>query len=253
MTTGTTAGRAVARTTGTDAAKDRQRARTARGLAGARPGAVGDRLPAPPRERRPAAVALAVLLVVGGAAGAGLLAVRLDERVPVLVAARDLPVGTQLQRADFAEAPVAAEGLDLLPASQVDQLVGRYTSVAVPAGRLMDPAMLTDSSLFGDGDAAVGMVLEPGRMPASGLSPGDVVAVVRVVDGEPTVLTDEAVVSRADSASAAEPGSFVGGGAPSGAVGATTVTLVVSPEAYPDVAAASVEGSAAVVLLRRGG
>lgn len=34
--------------------------------------------------------ALAVLLIVGGAAAAGLLALRADERVPVLAAAREI-------------------------------------------------------------------------------------------------------------------------------------------------------------------
>ena len=44
-------------------------------------------VPAPPRRRRPALTALAVLLIVGGAALAGLLAVRMDSREPVLVVA----------------------------------------------------------------------------------------------------------------------------------------------------------------------
>ena len=57
-TTGTTAGPATS-------TADRQRARSARG-AGKRP---ANRMPAPPRQRRPALAAIAILLIVGWTAG----------------------------------------------------------------------------------------------------------------------------------------------------------------------------------------
>lgn len=70
-----------------------------------------DRLPPAPRERRPLLAAFAVLLIVGGAAVAGLLALRADTRVPVLVLARDVATGQQITADDLAVTPVASEGL----------------------------------------------------------------------------------------------------------------------------------------------
>ncbi|MGH3317395.1 MAG: hypothetical protein ACRDO0_14745, partial [Nocardioidaceae bacterium] len=68
--------------------QDRQRARAERGLKSTRSSSTAgrDRLPSPPRRRRPALAALAVLLIVGGATLAALLALRLDQRVPVMMA-----------------------------------------------------------------------------------------------------------------------------------------------------------------------
>ena len=72
--------------------------------------------------------ALAVLLIVGGAAAAGLLALRADTRVPVLVAARDIATGEQITAEALSTTPVAAEGTLLIPANRLDELVGTYAS-----------------------------------------------------------------------------------------------------------------------------
>ena len=56
-------------------AVERQRQRASRGI-GRSAGGPANRLPAPPRQRRPALAAIAVLLIVGGALLAGLLAIR---------------------------------------------------------------------------------------------------------------------------------------------------------------------------------
>ncbi|GAB2686079.1 SAF domain-containing protein [Thalassiella azotivora] len=207
----------------------------------------GERLPAPPRERRPALAALAVLLVVGGAATAGLLAVRADDRVPVLVASRDIPAGQEITRADLATVSVAPGDVDLLPADVAGQVVGRFSAGRIPQGRLLDAQMLTTDGLYAPGQAAVGVKLLPGRAPAQGLQPGDVVQVVRVVDG-----TGEEVVPRATVAHVAEPGSE-GGGLSTSATGDPVATLVVSPADATAVAAASAADQLAFVLVERAG
>ena len=86
-------------------------------------------------------IGLAVLLIVGSAAIAGLLAMRIDSRVPVLVAAHEIPVGAQITLADLATQRVASDGLEVLPATAADQLVGKYAAGTIPAGRLLDQAM----------------------------------------------------------------------------------------------------------------
>ncbi|GAA2031312.1 SAF domain-containing protein [Pseudokineococcus marinus] len=228
-----------------DAQRDRQRARTARGLRSAREAGPGERLPAPPRERRPALAALAVLLVVGGAAVAGLAALRADDRQAVLVAGRDIPVGTLITRDDLVEQQVSAEGVDLVPAAARASVEGRsYAVQEIPAGRILDLQMLNQQDPFGNGDAAVGVPVPPGRVPAQGLQTGDVVQLVRVADGEGDVLVERATVSE------------VGGGTDDDSVTTTTspvATVLVDPDDAPAVAAAGAADELALVLLERAG
>jgi hypothetical protein len=195
-------------------------------------------------------VGLAILLIVGSAAIAGLLALRIDSRVPVLVAAREIPVGAQISLADLATQRVASDGLEVLPATAADQIVGRYAAASIPAGRLLDQAMFAQTGFLKDGAVAVGVSLAPGRMPASGLRAGDRVQVVDVKDGVGVVLVDNATVSSAPDTSIS--GGAFGGGAAGGS-GNVVATLIVPPASAPSVAASSAANRIAVVLVRRGG
>lgn len=222
-----------------EAVDDRRRAREQRGLATA--AARADRLPPPPRERRPMLAALAVLLIVGGAAAAGLLALRADERVEVLVAANDIAAGTAITEDDLTTVPVAAEGTQLIPATQSGLLAGRYARTSIAAGQLIDSTMLSTSAPLQPGLVAVGASLAAGRMPASGLQAGDVVQLVRVADGEGEVLVGDARVS---SYRATE----------SGGIGsaAATVSFIVPERDGATVAAVAAASELAVVLVERG-
>ena len=222
--------------------------RTARAQQGSGPGgsgsaSAGDRLPRAPRRRRPALAALAVLLIVGGGTVAGLLAVRLDDRATVLVAAREIPPGQQITRDDLAVAKVSSDGVAVIAASQAGQVVGRYAAQDIPAGRLLDAGMLNASGLLRDGFAAVGVALKPGRYPAGGLQAGDVVEVVRVVDGAASLLVDRGTISSVHQPSS---GAFGGGS------GDVTVTVVLTRRAAAAVAAAAAADQVALVLLTRG-
>jgi Flp pilus assembly protein CpaB len=208
-----------------------------------------ERLPAPPRERRPALVTLGVLLIAGGALAAGLLALQLDERRPALVAARDIAAGEQITADALTEAPVAADGVELIPAAAVDQVIGTYALSAIPARRLLDTSMLARSGFLAAGQAAVGMAVPPGRLPAEGLQSGDRVSVVSVPEGgQPTEVTGDAVVSAVGAPNSGD------GRLPTGpgGEGSELVTLVVPRSEATDVAAAAVEGSFSLVLLERG-
>jgi hypothetical protein len=187
---------------------------------------------------------LSVLLIVGGAAGAGLLALRLDSRMPVVVARLPIAAGQQITAEALTTTPVAGEGLHLIPAGQLGQVVGRYAAADIPAGRLLDARMVSGSGLLKQGRAAVGVVLKAGRAPASGLQPGDVVQVVRAVDGNAEVLSSDATVSRAVRP---ESGSLGASG------GDSVVTVVVDAAEAPKIAAAVVADQVAVVLLSRPG
>jgi hypothetical protein len=225
-----------------DTVTDRRRAREDRGIAPA--GARGDRLPPPPRERRPMLAALAVLLIVGGAAVAGLLALRADERVPVLTLANDVAAGSQIDADDLGSTPVASESDLLIPAAQVDEIVGTYARVGLSAGQLLDTSMLSATGPLQAGRVAVGAQLDPGQMPASGLQPGDIVQIVSVADASGRVLVDDALVTATRNKGSAGDA----GGAGSG----ITATFVVDDADAPQVAAVAATGDLAVILVTRG-
>ncbi|NYG55124.1 SAF domain-containing protein [Nocardioides perillae] len=197
----------------------------------------------PPRQRRPALAALAVVLVVGGALLAGVLAVRMDERVPVLAAAREIPPGTEITAADLVEVAVASDGLDVLPAAAVDQVLGAYSVSTIPQGSLVNAGNLSTQAPVGDGRAQVSVPLNPALTP-TGLTTGDLVEVVRVSGGNVTrarVLTEGLVVD-VDGGSADDLGGIQLG----------TVTLLVPTEVAAEVVDAAGADLAGLALLERG-
>lgn len=204
----------------------------------------GDRLPRPPGRRRPGLAVIAVLLIVLGAAIAGLLALRIDERIPVLVARHDISVGKQITAEDLAVARMASEDVKAIQADRADEVIGRFASQEIASGRLLDAAMLNTSGLLTPGQAAVGIALKPGRFPAGGLKSGDVVQVVRSVDGEGKVIAARAVVGAVNDPAE---GAFGSGGNDT-----TVVTALVDDRLSPDVAAAAMADQLSLVLLRRG-
>lgn len=227
------------------------------------PGAASKTLPPPPAtsfsqrpaatRRRPALIGLAVLLIVGAAAVAGLLAVRVDTRTPVLVASRAISVGQPITTEDLAVQRVAGDGLNVIAAGSASSLVGNYASENIPAGRLLDTSMFASQGFLKEGTVAVGVALTAGRMPASGIQTGDIVQVVAVKDGVATVVVERATVSRGPGSDASSGGGFLGG-APSGSAGSAGVaTLIVSPTEAPKVAAVSVANEIAIILVSRGG
>lgn len=137
--------------------------------------------PSPPRRRRPALTALAVLLIVGGAALAGLLAVRVDSREPVLVLNRDVPVGTRLTSDMFSQTGVASDGLSLVPVDQVSQVEGLYVRQDLYEGQLLDERMLTTKPPISSRYAQVGVPLDSGAFPP-GVTTGDQLELLRISD-----------------------------------------------------------------------
>lgn len=154
----------------------------------------------PPRQRRPALAALALLLIVGGALLAGLLAVRMDSREPVLVAARDIAPGTKITAKDLAEAKVASDVLKTIPVKLASQVVGTYATTSIPARSLVEEQSLSAEAPVSGDRAVVAVSLNPALTPASELRAGDLVQVVRVngsaaTTSQPRPLTTALVLS----------------------------------------------------------
>lgn len=200
----------------------------------------------PPRQRRSGLAALAVLLVVGGALVAGLLAVRMDARQPVLAAAHDIPVGTLISSEDLVEVNVASEGLRLIPADLAAQVLdgATYARVEIRQDTLVDENMLTRKAPFADDRAVVSVPLNPAITPAGELRSGDLVQVIRAgsKSGEEAVDITEGLVLSASAGAADDLGGAVSG----------SVSLLVPREAASAVVDAASAGSAGLALLERG-
>jgi len=215
-----------------DADQDRQRARAERGVTGQ--AGEGASRPSPPRRRRPAVTLLGVLLIVGGAALAGLLALRMDSRDPVLVLTQDVPAGTEITRDLLGRTNVATDSDLVVPAGAIGQVLGTYAKVPLSQGQLLDTSMLVLDNPIGDGTVAeVGVPLVKGRVP-DGLDSGDLVRVVRLSDngteGVPLAL---ALVLRPPEESG---GGGVLGGGESDTAAATLLVPVRTADAIVDAA-----------------
>jgi len=135
----------------------------------------------------------------------------------------------------------AAERLISATVESRDGLVGRVWAVDLPAGELLSPALVTDRLVVADGQALVGLRLDPGAFPVAGLRPGDVVMVVEAAlqQGGPRVLVDSAVV---------ESVAVLGD---QGVAAARLVTLSVPAGAAAAVANAGSAGQASIAVVAR--
>lgn len=169
----------------------------------------------------------------------------------MLVARQDIAVGAQITRDDLAVARIASENVSYIRSSQAASIEGKYASQGISQGQLLTPTMVGGSGFLTAGKAAVGVSLEAGKVPASGLQSGDVVEVFQVKSGTPVaVLADRATVSSVPAGSGS--GSS-GSGGTGGAGGAVNATLIVDQSEAQALVAAASDGEVAVALLQRGG
>lgn len=230
-----------------DSGQDRQRARTARGVGG-RSTSSAPR-PAPPRRRRPAVALLGVLLIVGGAALAGLLALRMDSREPVLTLSADVPAGTQITREMLGQSNVATDSDLIVPVDAINGVVGTYARVPLNQGQLLDTTMLVSSNPLESGSVAeVGIPLIEGRVPDD-LDSGDLVRVVRIGDGNTTgqALALGLVVTPPVSS---EGGGVLGGGG--GGSDSSAATLLVPLQVVDAIVDAAGNNRIGLALVDRG-
>lgn len=140
----------------------------------------GERLPTPPRERKPALAALAVLLILVGALGATMLVLRAGDRIEVVKVTGDIPAGGSVTKADIAAVMVAANaGINYIPWEQRTGLMKLKAVSAIPKGVVPVGEMFTGEKGLVAGQAIVGLSLKEGQYP-SGLKQGDLVAAYRL-------------------------------------------------------------------------
>jgi hypothetical protein len=146
------------------------------------PGPTGDRIPVPTRQRRPALAALALVLVLGGAALSGFLVLNSGQKESVLVLREDVPYGHQFQASDFREEELSLTGgIQPVRFNQLTQLVseGYKAKTNIPAGSVLTYGMITRLlPIPGNNFSEVGVNVPEGQYPADGLREGDVVKVL---------------------------------------------------------------------------
>ncbi|MFK7919042.1 MAG: SAF domain-containing protein [Ilumatobacter sp.] len=110
--------------------------------------------------------ALGLLLVVGGGLASLALVRAGDQRVEVLVMARDLPAGQQIAPDDLTVAEVASDDLAMLPATQRALVVGSYARVRLLAGQPIAPSLVQSEPLITDGTVVIAIPVSSIDLPA---------------------------------------------------------------------------------------
>ncbi|MFG2722955.1 hypothetical protein ACGFW5_32340 [Streptomyces sp. NPDC048416] len=158
--------------------QERGGAGTHRGAAPGQP--VGERLPVPPRERKPALAALAVLLILIGALGATVLVLRAGDRVEVYELKSDVAAGRAVTKGDLTTVMVAADnGVDYISPDQYGALTKLRAKSNLYTGTVLVGQMFAPDGGIEAGKAAVGVSLKEGQYPTN-LKDGETVAVYRV-------------------------------------------------------------------------
>jgi SAF domain len=132
-----------------------------------------------PRRRRPGMVALAVALIGAGVLASTAVYSRTDHRQPVLVATSDVPAGEPIAESDIGTAVVSAgQGVQLIPAGQLRQVIGQVAGTQLYPGMLLTAAELTTARPPVPGQVLVPLPVRPSVLPASGLASGDQILIV---------------------------------------------------------------------------
>ncbi|MEU9352269.1 hypothetical protein AB0D65_14895 [Streptomyces griseoloalbus] len=141
---------------------------------------VGDRLPTPPRERKPALAALAVLLILVGALGATMLVLQAGDRIEVVKVEKEIQAGESVTDKDVTSVMVAEDaGINYVLWEQLDTLKTMKAKTTIYADTVVQGQMFAAKSSLPAGKASVGLALKEGQYPAD-IKPGDVVAAYHV-------------------------------------------------------------------------
>ena len=213
---------------------------------GVRAGQTGRRAPpvVPVRgRRRPALLAVGLMLAALGGLVALWLVNSAAHRVPVLVVARPVAAGATLTDADVARTDVSVDAdVHTVPARETSQVVGQVAAADLAPGQLLDPASVTDAGPPAPGQVLVVLSLPASRMPASGLRSADRLLVVSTppTDAGPPTTPPETI-----------PATVVRVGAPD-LNGVTTIDVTAAAGDGPSLAARAATGRIAVIVQPRG-
>ncbi|MFF5172588.1 SAF domain-containing protein [Micromonospora sp. NPDC000089] len=135
------------------------------------------------RRTRPGLLGLAVLLIALGGLGAAFAVTSVKATGSYLALARPVEVGRQLSADDLVSVQVSGgQGLSPVPARRLNEVVGKRAAVSLTEGTLLSLNQLTDAPLLVKGQQQIALGLEPAKVPARKLHPGDKVLLISTPD-----------------------------------------------------------------------
>lgn len=162
--------------------QERTGAGQGRSAAPAQP-SVGDRLPTPPRERKPALAALAVLLILVGALGATMLVLQAGDRIEVVKVTQEIPAGGKVTDSNVTSVMVAEDAaINYVKWNQLSALKTLKAKSTIYKDTVVMGQMFSEEVGAAQGKTLVGLSLKAGQFP-SGIKVGDTVAAYRVTEG----------------------------------------------------------------------
>ncbi len=209
----------------------------------------GRRLPSAPRERKPALAALAVLLILGGALGAGLLVIQGSKRVAAIEISQPVGAGQRIPPSAIQQVQIAAgSGLAYVPWDEAGQVTRFYTVSAIPPGTLLTREMVAATGTPVAGKAVLGLALKDGQLP-HGLTDGDHIDIYQVSDAQETCPGGSGGTLAADAIVLA----IAAPSAVSGSTAVADVEVALSPPDAGAVACNAANGVVGIAVLPDGG
>jgi hypothetical protein len=192
-------------------------------------------------------VALGGLLVIVCVLAYAYGAVQLGDRFQVLAAARSVAAGQAISAADLEQVSAARDsGVQLIPAAQAAQVVGRTAVVPLVAGTLLTPKALGDAAFPPAGKVTASVALKPGQYP-QGLAAGALVMVYVSASPQNGQQAPAAGSTAGGSTPARLPAVVLGVDLAGDGQGGTVITLLLDAADGPRLAAAPAGG---VVLMQ---
>ncbi|MGW0530952.1 hypothetical protein [Streptomyces sp. NPDC003032] len=223
--------------------------------------AVGERLPAPPRERKPALAALAVLLILVGALGATVLVLRAGDRIEVVKVTKEIPAGESPVEGENITSVMVAEdaSINYVLWAKVDALAKLKAKNTIPGGTVAVGEMFGAEAGLPAGKASVGLSLKEGQYP-SDLKSGDTVAAYPVLSGTSTGKGSTGSGSGSGNSSSGTPlvaaakvSTVSSKSDATVSTGNQNITLLVPQEEVAALASAASEGKVVVVRVTNNG
>lgn len=208
----------------------------------------GEASPVPPNpaglavRRRWGRLALGAGLVVLWVWGTVAVVIASGDKAEAVAVAADVGRFEVVERSDLQVVRVAADpDLEVMPASRLEQIVGRVAAVDLVAGSLLAPDQLLAQGerVVTSTEALVGARLKPTELPPDGVRAGAPVQVV---------LRPAPAAGSGGSVSEFS-GWLMSVGQPDATTGERSVSLVVPRPVAPDVTAAAADGRVSVVVL----
>ncbi len=201
------------------------------------------RVPLRTRQRRPAQVALGVVLIVGLGVLGGVAYEAAGSKQPVVTVVREIPKGHVVTAADLSTVDVSG-GVVAVAGDHLASVLGETATVDLLPGTLLQRSMVSAGPSLAGGMAQGGVAVTGGQVPADGLASGDTVEVL-ALPAKGAVTAAGAAPTTA-TVLAAKATVFSSRPDPSSASG-TLVTLTVPASAAAGIATASGDSLVALV------